>query len=230
MITEGMATGDSANMNVDAALLHWFPDHAARSTSGWLRTPYLSSRLEGRGGPVIHVLMIEDDGSIAEMYRLQLEHDGYKVTVATTGELGFSTISGSAPDIVLLDLLLPDQSGFEVLASFVLSGFVLLRCRTEFIPLGRPAYRAAYALLGFSILVGVLNAVALQHASPLVTSAAAFVLISTWAIFTGEPIVRFWLSSNALPAVQRARMRFLSFGFAVLLAIPIVALMRLRSL
>jgi len=117
MITEGMATGDSASMNVDAALLHWFPDHAARSTSGWLRTPYLSSRLEGRGGPVIHVLMIEDDGSIAEMYRLQLEHDGYEVTVATTGELGFSTISGSAPDIVLLDLLLPDQSGFEVLAS-----------------------------------------------------------------------------------------------------------------
>jgi len=59
--------------------------------------------------------MIEDDASIADMYRLQLEHDGYKVTVATTGEIAFSTLSGSAPDLVLLDLLLPDRSGFEVL-------------------------------------------------------------------------------------------------------------------
>src|SRR5260370_30331301 len=51
------------------------------------------------------------------MYRLQLEHDGSHVSVATTGELAFSTLSGSAPDLVLLDLLLPDRSGFDVLAS-----------------------------------------------------------------------------------------------------------------
>lgn len=65
----------------------------------------------------LHVLMIEDDPSIADMYRLQLEHDGFRVTVATTGELGLSSLSGAAPDIVLLDLLLPDQSGFELLAA-----------------------------------------------------------------------------------------------------------------
>jgi len=63
------------------------------------------------------VLMIEDDSSIAEMYRLQFEHDGYRVTVATTGELAVSTLSGSEPDLVLLDLLLPDRSGFEVLVT-----------------------------------------------------------------------------------------------------------------
>jgi len=104
-------------MNVDAAQLHWFPDRAGISAAGWLRRPYVPARLDSGRGPGIHVLMIEDDGSIAEMYRLQLEHDGYKVTVATTGELAFSTLTGSAPDIVLLDLLLPDQSGFEVLAA-----------------------------------------------------------------------------------------------------------------
>lgn len=59
--------------------------------------------------------MIEDDSTISDMYRVQLEHDGYRVTVATTGELGFSELTGSAPNIVLLDLLLPDRSGFEVL-------------------------------------------------------------------------------------------------------------------
>ena len=128
--------------------------------------------------------------------------------------LGVVAALGRLPSSLLLSVL--------VIVGFMLSGFFVLLFRNEFIPLGRTAYRAAYALLGFSILVGVLNAVALQHASPLVTSAAAFVLISTWAIFTGEPIVRFWLSSNALPAVQRARMRFLSLGFAVLIAILFV--------
>jgi len=61
--------------------------------------------------------MIEDDPSIADMYRVQLEHDGYRVTIATTAELGFTTMAANPPDIVLLDLLLPDRSGFEVLAS-----------------------------------------------------------------------------------------------------------------
>ena len=61
--------------------------------------------------------MIEDDPAIAEMYRLQLEHDGYVVMVASTGEIAESTLAGDAPDLVLLDLLLPDRSGFEVLAS-----------------------------------------------------------------------------------------------------------------
>ena len=65
----------------------------------------------------IHVLMIEDDSAIAEMYRIQLEHDGYRITTATTGEIGFGRASVDAPDVVLLDLLLPDRSGFEVLTA-----------------------------------------------------------------------------------------------------------------
>lgn len=104
-------------MDEAAAPLHWFPDQAEASPRGWQRTPFSRYRAQGARGSAIHVLIIEDDASIAEMYRLQLEHDGYAVGVATTGEVGFSTLSGSAPDIVLLDLLLPDQSGFEVLAS-----------------------------------------------------------------------------------------------------------------
>ena len=81
----------------------------------WMRHGFMGARpAEDRQ---VHVLMIEDDPSIADMYRFQLEHDGYRVSVATTGEVGFSTLSGAAPDIVLLDLLLPDQSGFELLAA-----------------------------------------------------------------------------------------------------------------
>lgn len=92
----------------------WFP-----STEGFFADPVVRPgilwRLQRGSGSPIHVLMIEDDSSIADMYRVQLEHDGYRVTVATTGELGFSELTESAPDIVLLDLLLPDRSGFEVL-------------------------------------------------------------------------------------------------------------------
>lgn len=65
----------------------------------------------------VQVLMVEDDASIAEMYRVQLEHDGYRVSVATTAELAMASLSEAAPDIVLLDLLLPDRSGFEMLAA-----------------------------------------------------------------------------------------------------------------
>jgi two-component system, OmpR family, response regulator len=61
--------------------------------------------------------MIEDDPAIAEMYRVQFEHDGFRVSVATTGEVAVAALTEDAPDVVLLDLLLPDRSGFEVLAS-----------------------------------------------------------------------------------------------------------------
>jgi signal transduction histidine kinase len=53
-------------------------------------------------------------------------------------------------------------------------------------------------------------------------TAAALVLIGAWAIFVGEPIARFWIASRQLPSVQKARMRALSFGFAVLIVILMV--------
>lgn len=98
------------------ASLLWFPGSGWAGHGPRLATVPPYAVRPGEGGR-LHVLMIEDDPSIADMYRLQLEHDGYEVTVATTGEVGLSTLSGAAPDIVLLDLLLPDQSGFELLAA-----------------------------------------------------------------------------------------------------------------
>jgi CheY-like chemotaxis protein len=69
-----------------------------------------------RARQAVHVLLIEDDDAIADMYRVQLEYDGYRVTVATTGENGFEAMARAQPDIVLLDLLLPDRSGLEIMA------------------------------------------------------------------------------------------------------------------
>jgi DNA-binding response OmpR family regulator len=64
----------------------------------------------------IHILLVEDDPAIAEMYRIQLEYDGHRVTIAATAEVGYASMVSSRPDIVLLDLLLPDRSGLEIMA------------------------------------------------------------------------------------------------------------------
>jgi DNA-binding response OmpR family regulator len=95
----------------------WFPG-SARFELYPVIEPILGWRpvLAGESSP-IHVLMVEDDPSIAEMYRVQLEHDGYRVTVATTAEVAISSMTEGPPDVVLLDLLLPDRSGFEMLSA-----------------------------------------------------------------------------------------------------------------
>ena len=96
---------------------HWFPGHGMVPAAMPPLPAIFPLRLrEARGGGA-HVLLVEDDPAIAEMYRVQLEHDGYAVSVATTGELAFASLADREPDLVLLDLLLPDRSGFEVLAS-----------------------------------------------------------------------------------------------------------------
>lgn len=95
----------------------WFPDAAWGPELGPLARALGYRHLLARPASGIHVLMIEDDPAIAEMYRVQFEHDGYRVSIATTGEVAVTTLSDDLPDVVLLDLLLPDRSGFEVLAS-----------------------------------------------------------------------------------------------------------------
>jgi CheY-like chemotaxis protein len=105
-----------SDSSLTAAPGSWFPgfegprSYVPLTRAG--RHRLLSAKASG-----IQVLMVEDDTSIAEMYRLQLEHDGYRVTVATTAELAMTSLSEAEPDIVLLDLLLPDRSGFEMLAA-----------------------------------------------------------------------------------------------------------------
>src|SRR5207247_9412315 len=80
-------------------------------------------------------------------------------------------------------------------------------------------------LLAISIVVGSLDVTARAHADPRVATVIVLEIIGAWAIFTGEPTARFWLASRNLPAVQRARMRFLSFGFAVLIAILFISVL-----
>jgi len=63
----------------------------------------------------VRVLLVEDDAAIAQMYRLKLELDGYQVEVAGDGQAALEVARSSAPDIIFLDLRLPELDGLEVL-------------------------------------------------------------------------------------------------------------------
>jgi len=63
----------------------------------------------------VRVLFIEDDPTVAQMYKLKLELDGYQVTMAKDGEEGLQLATDVRPDIIFLDIRLPKMDGFAVL-------------------------------------------------------------------------------------------------------------------
>lgn len=62
-----------------------------------------------------HILLIEDDPMLTELYQTKLELETFRVSVATDGKEGLSLARRTKPDLVLLDIMLPEMNGFEVL-------------------------------------------------------------------------------------------------------------------
>jgi DNA-binding response OmpR family regulator len=60
------------------------------------------------------VLIIEDEREMANGLKDILEFEGYEVSTAETGREGLQAVSRKAPDCIILDLMLPDISGYEV--------------------------------------------------------------------------------------------------------------------
>ncbi len=63
----------------------------------------------------VRVLLVEDDESVAEMYKLKLELDGYQVHVISDGESAVRAAQADPPDMIFLDVRLPKMDGLEVL-------------------------------------------------------------------------------------------------------------------
>lgn len=61
------------------------------------------------------IAIIEDDQAIAQMYRMKFDAEGYIVQVANNGRLGLQLIEEMRPDIILLDLMMPEMNGEEML-------------------------------------------------------------------------------------------------------------------
>ena len=62
----------------------------------------------------VSVLIVEDDRNIAELLQMYLEKEGYAVTIAADGGQGLAKFRAIKPDLVLLDVMLPDESGYEI--------------------------------------------------------------------------------------------------------------------
>ncbi|MCP9471799.1 MAG: response regulator [Nitrospira sp.] len=87
------------------------------------------------------VLVIDDDDQIRRMIREALEQAGYVVQEARGGEEGLKRYRASPTDVVLMDILMPDQDGLES----------ILALRQEF-----PSVRVI-AMTGGSDMIGIMN-------------------------------------------------------------------------
>ena len=63
---------------------------------------------------VKYILVIEDDPDIVELLRYNLERESYRVTSAATGAEGWAQLEREPPDLLILDLMLPEISGFDL--------------------------------------------------------------------------------------------------------------------
>lgn len=61
------------------------------------------------------IAIVEDDQAISTMYRIKFEAEGFDVETAANGKLGLALIAEMKPDIILLDLMMPEINGDEML-------------------------------------------------------------------------------------------------------------------
>jgi DNA-binding response OmpR family regulator len=65
--------------------------------------------------PMTKIAIIEDDPVISQMYRMKFEADGFDVQLASNGIHGVALVEEYSPDIILMDLQMPEMTGEEAL-------------------------------------------------------------------------------------------------------------------
>ena len=81
------------------------------------------------------VLIVEDEEAIVEILKFNLNKEGYETLAALDGETGLQLAKQADPDLILLDLMLPKMSGFEVCSALREGGYaipiIMLTAREE---------------------------------------------------------------------------------------------------
>lgn len=65
----------------------------------------------------ITVLIVEDDNTLADMYKQKFELEGFNIALASDGDSGISKAKECQPNIILLDVIMPKMDGFTTLAA-----------------------------------------------------------------------------------------------------------------
>ena len=82
------------------------------------------------------IFIAEDNPQFCELYRMALESEGYKVLFANTGREAIEKIPAERPDLIILDVMMPEMDGYEVcrnlrdLPEFALTPIIMLTART----------------------------------------------------------------------------------------------------
>lgn len=82
------------------------------------------------------IFVAEDNPQFCELYRMALESEGYKVLFANTGREAIEKIPTERPDLIILDVMMPEMDGYEVcrnlrdLPEFALTPIIMLTART----------------------------------------------------------------------------------------------------
>ena len=63
----------------------------------------------------VKVAIIEDDQAISQMYRIKFQAEGFDTEIAENGRIGLELCDKMRPDIILLDLMMPEMTGDEML-------------------------------------------------------------------------------------------------------------------
>ena len=72
-----------------------------------------------KNGAMATILLVEDDAVLCETLRYNLEREGYDTLATDNGASGLQLARSSRPDLVILDVMLPDLDGFRSAASCV---------------------------------------------------------------------------------------------------------------
>lgn len=64
----------------------------------------------------VRIAIVEDDQAISQMYRFKFEAEGFDVETAANGRLGLELAEKMRPDMILLDLMMPEMTGEQMLA------------------------------------------------------------------------------------------------------------------
>ena len=64
---------------------------------------------------MVKIAIIADDATISQMYRMKFEADGFDVRLASNGAIGVALVESFHPDVILLDIQMPEMDGAEAL-------------------------------------------------------------------------------------------------------------------